>query len=107
MAYTGHPSKVRPLLRGHINRHLMSSETYQGTFLRSKSIGKLTLVEHEFAPYAKVVEHHHEHAYVSFLLQGSYNEEHDRGNSNYSSGAVIFHPGKNMRIVSRATEEDC
>jgi AraC family transcriptional regulator len=52
----------------------------------------MTLIETAFAPNAHVQRHTHEHAYISFLLNGSYTEEASGETRTCLPGSVIFHP---------------
>lgn len=65
---------------------------YKGTFLRRRSAGCITLIETAFAANANVPRHTHEHAYISFLLNGSYSEKTARETRDCLPGSVIFHP---------------
>jgi AraC family transcriptional regulator len=65
---------------------------YKGEFLRRRTVGSVTLIETAFAPNLRVPRHTHEHAYISFLLNGSYTEEAGGETRACLPGSVIFHP---------------
>ena len=70
----------------------MQGFPYKGRIVRQRSLSSFGLVETTFAPCADITKHFHDHAYISFLLRGSYSERGLLQLYNCSAGAVIFHP---------------
>ena len=71
---------------------LVKTVEYQGRVVRERSLPSFALVETTFSAHANISKHSHDHAYVSFVLRGSYVEQVDSRTYACGPGSVIFHP---------------
>lgn len=65
---------------------------YKGRTVRQRVLSSFSLVETAFPASADITTHLHDHAYISFLLRGSYTEHGMLQSYDCSAGAVLFHP---------------
>jgi AraC family transcriptional regulator len=70
----------------------LSPGHFSGVLKRKRQVPGFTLVECTYAPKTELPPHSHESAYCSFVLDGSYQEEHDFGSRTCTVGTVAFHP---------------
>lgn len=75
-----------------------------GESLRSRTIGLFTLSEHLYPIKLSLPKHVHPHAYITFVIEGAFEERYSSGAITCRSGAVRFLPAGEVhenRIDSR------
>jgi AraC family transcriptional regulator len=85
------------------NSSLRESSLY-GESLRSRTIGLFTLSEHLYPAKVMLPKHVHRHTYMTFVIEGAFEERYANGNMTCRSGAVRFLPAAEVhenRIDSR------
>lgn len=70
----------------------LRSGEFLGQPLRSYEVSGFTLTQYAYAPHADLPPHEHEHAYLSFPLNGAYEEWCGRQSRTCVAGGAVFHP---------------
>src|SRR5580704_15370228 len=95
-------NQVTPCIASE-NSNLRESSLY-GESLRSRTIGLFTLSEQLYPAKLMLPKHVHRHTYMTFVIEGAFEERYASGNMTCRSGAVRFLPAAEVhenRIDSR------